>query len=280
MLAKKIQKKLEFLPQKPGVYIFKGKKNSVLYIGKAVNLKSRVRSYFTSAGKKQYRCSELIKNSTDLDWFITPTEVEALILEDQMIKREKPKYNIQLKDSKSYPYIKVTVNEMFSRMLITREIVDDGSLYFGPFSDIKSTRETVNIIQKQFPLRLSKMKLDGSKVYKPCLNYQLNRCLAPCTGQIKVTKYQKLVSSVLKILMGNSEILIQELNMEIQKQSEALNFEEAARIRDSIFAIRKTIKKQIIISQNKINRDVLGLLRSNGSAGVQVLFYKKWNFVW
>ncbi len=272
--ALKLSEKLTLLPDQPGIYRFISKVGKIIYIGKAKNLKLRVRSYFLESQQFDYRIVNLIPNITDVEWIVTHTEAEALILEDKLIKTHKPKFNIQLKDDKSYPYFKLSVAERYPRLSLVREIIKDGSIYFGPYVSVTQTRATWRVIRKYFPLRQSKMVLDGSKTYRPCLNHQLKRCFAPCAELISVEKYDHIVQSVMQLLKGNYEELIDRLKAEMEKQAQSLQFEEAATVRDQIKVIRHTLQKQRIVSKQKTDRDVLFLIRSGGFAGVQVLFIR------
>ncbi len=269
-----LSEKLTLLPDQPGIYRFISEDGKIIYIGKAKNLKLRVRSYFLESQQLDYRIINLIPNITDVEWIVTHTEAEALILEDKLIKAHKPKYNIQLKDDKSYPYFKLSIGERYPRLTLVREITKDGSIYFGPYVSVTQTRAAWRIIRKQFPLRQSKMVLDGSKTYRPCLNYQLKKCFAPCAGLISVEKYDRIVQSVMQLLKGNYEELIDTLKTEMEKQAQAMQFEEAALLRDQIKTVRHTLQKQRIVSKQKIDRDVFSLIRSGGFAGVQVLFIR------
>lgn len=269
-----LAEKLKLLPDQPGIYRFLSADGKIIYIGKAKSLKHRVRSYFAESNQSDYRVAYLLPNIRDVEWIVTHTEAEALILEDKLIKTHKPKFNIQLKDDKSYPYFKLSVAEMFPRLSLVREIEKDGSLYFGPYVSVTQTRAAWRVIRKHFPLRQSKMVLDGTKTYRPCLNYQLKKCLAPCAGLVSVEKYDRIVQSVIHLLNGAYEELIDSLKEEMEKQAAALNFEEAALIRDQIRVVQKTLQKQRIVSKQKVDRDVFALVRSGGYAGVQVLFVR------
>lgn len=272
--APKLSEKLTLLPDQPGIYRFISSTGKIIYIGKAKNLKLRVRSYFLDSNQSDYRLVYLIPNIVDVEWIVTHTEAEALILEDKLIKVHKPKFNIQLKDDKSYPYFKVSTGERYPRLSLVREIIKDGSTYFGPYVSVTQARATWRIIRKQFPLRQSKMVLDGSKKFRPCLNYQLKRCFAPCAELISVEKYNRLVQSVIQLLKGNFEELIDTLKIEMEEQAQALQFEEASILRDQIKTIRRTLQSQRIVSKQKVDRDVFSLVRSGGFAGVQVLFIR------
>ncbi len=269
-----LAEKLKLLPDQPGIYRFLSRTGVIIYIGKAKNLKLRVRSYFAESNQSDYRVIHLVPNIRDVEWMVTHTEAEALILEDKLIKTHKPKFNVQLKDDKSYPYFKLSVSELFPRLSLVREIEKDGSIYFGPYVSVTQTRAAWRVIRKHFPLRQSKMVLDGIKTYRPCLNHQLKKCLAPCAGLVPVEKYNRIVQSVNQLLNGNYEELIDSLKGEMDKQSQDLNFEEAAVIRDQINVVRKTLQKQRIVAKQKTDRDVFALVRSGGFAGVQVLFIR------
>ena len=269
-----LREKLELLPDQPGIYRFFSRTGKIIYIGKAKNLKLRVRSYFSETSLLDIRLVNLVPNIDDIEWVVTNTEAEALILEDQLIKTHRPKYNIQLKDDKSYPYFKVSLNEMFPRLSLVREIKKDGSLYFGPHVVVHKARTTMRIIKKYFPLRQSKMVLDGTKKYRPCLNYQLNKCLAPCAGLVTARKYNKLVDQVVQLLQGDHEELLESLRSEMDLLSENLKFEDAAKKRDQIRIVESTLQKQRVVSKQKIDRDVFSLMRSGSFAGIQVLFIR------
>ena len=270
----KLEEKLKLLPAQPGIYRFLSKDGRIIYIGKAKNLKARVRSYFAEANRSDYRVIHLVPNIADLEWIVTHTEAEALILEDKLIKTHKPKFNIQLKDDKSYPYFRMSVEEMYPRLSLTRDIKKDGSLYFGPYVSVTQTRAAWRVIQRYFPLRRSKMILDGTKTYRPCLNYQMKKCPAPCAGLISTEKYGHIVQNVIQLLKGNYDELIGTLKAEMEREAAGLNFEEAAVLRDQIQAVKKTLQKQQIVSKQRTDRDVFALVRSGGFAGVQALFIR------
>jgi excinuclease ABC subunit C len=269
-----ITEKLSLLPNQPGIYRFLSTDGEIVYIGKAKNLRHRVRSYFMESHQTDYRLVYLVPAIADVEWVVTHTEAEALILEDKLIKTHRPKFNIQLKDDKSYPYFKLSVQELFPRLTLVREIRKDGSLYFGPYVSVTQARTVWHVIKRHFPLRQSKRLLDGTRLFRPCLNYQLKRCLAPCAGKVTSEDYGLIVDQVQQILKGNYETLIESLKANMLKRSEALQFEEAAVIRDQIQALRQTLQKQRIVSKQKIDRDVFALVRNGGFAGVQVLFVR------
>ena len=269
-----LNKKIEQLPKQPGVYIFRGIQKEVLYIGKAKNLKNRVNSYFVKSSQHDHRITKMISLIHDLEWVVTLSESEALILENQLIKRQRPRYNVMLRDDKTYPYFKVTLGEPFPRILLTRKIKKDGSAYFGPYVSVVEARETLKVIRKHFPLRQSTMPLDGNKTYRPCLNFQMKQCMAPCAGHISQEEYGEMVRHVLQILKGNSEELNRELKAQMKKESSAMHYETAAKIRDQITALSRTLQKKPLVSPTKVDSDVFALIRSEGFAGVQVLFIR------
>ncbi len=269
-----ITEKLKTLPDQPGIYRFYSKPGKIIYIGKAKSLRSRVRSYFLDSNRQESRIRFLVPQIADVDWIVTHTEAEALILEDQLIKTHRPRYNVQLKDDKSYPYFKLSINELYPRLTLVRELKKDGSLYFGPYVSAGKAREASRIIKKHFPLRQTALTLDGTKTYKPCLNYQMKRCFAPCAGLISSEDYGQIVQNVLQLLRGNYEELTSSLKAQMQEKSKNLEFEEAARIRDQINAVQSTLQKQQVVSKQKLDRDVFALVRSGGFAGVQILFVR------
>lgn len=270
-----LTEKLKLLPDQPGVYLHKDDAGNVLYVGKAKVLKNRVRSYFNPSANHDVRIADMVQQIRDTEWIVVHTEAEALILEDQLIKLHAPKYNVRLRDDKSYPYLKLSVQELYPRLTLTRDIKKDGSLYFGPFVAALEARKTMKVIHKYFPLRQRNLKLDGSKTYRPCLNYQMKRCLGPCAGYISPEDYKaQLVDKVVHLLKGHYDVLIEELNREMMEKSEKLQFEDAARIRDQVNAVRQTLKKQQRFSQADINRDLFYIIRKGGFAGVQVFFIR------
>lgn len=269
----KLNQKIAQLPTNPGVYFYKDKTNKIIYIGKALNINKRVKSYFFAAEQQTTKTAELLKTIEDVECLVTLDESDALILEDQLIKKHNPKYNVRLRDDKSYPYIKIS-SELFPRISITRELQDSRANYFGPYTSAKDTRLVLEMIRKHFPIRTSKMKLDGVKFYKPCLNFQLKRCCAPCNGQVEVFKYNQLVARVVQVLKGNVTNLIGELKEEMLKESTKYDFEAAAVLRDQIQTIQRAIKKQVVISKQKIHRDIIGISRKENLAGIQLLFVR------
>ena len=269
-----LQKKLTQIPEQPGIYRFLGKSGNIIYIGKAKNLKNRVQSYFLDSNRDDPRTKIFVPVICDVEWVVTHNDADALVLEDHLIKLHKPKYNIKLKDNKSYPYFQLTVQETFPRLLLVRKINKDGSFYFGPYTAVKKVRETWRIIKKYFPLRQSKMPLDGTQRYRPCLNYQLKRCMAPCGGHIDKKEYGEIVDSVHGFLKGNYAELIDHLKEKMRDYSEKLNFEEAAQYRDKISVIQGVFTKQKKVSFHGVDQDIFALERKGGFAGVQIVFIR------
>ncbi|MDF2520546.1 MAG: uvrC, partial [Clostridia bacterium] len=270
-----LEDKLKNLPEKPGVYIMKDENNEIIYVGKAISLKNRVRQYFQSSRGHSPKVVAMVERIRDLEYIITDSELEALILECNLIKKHRPKYNILLKDDKHYPYIKVTVNEAFPRIMITRDIKKDGAKYFGPYTDKFAVNRTIEVINKLFPIRSCSKnieKIAGKE--RPCLNYHINRCMAPCQGNVSKDKYREVVNGIIMVLDGKQEELIKELDQKMQGAAENLDFERAAELRDSISAVRKIAEKQKIISSSMADQDVIAMARQDGEACMQVFFIR------
>ena len=230
--------KLSNLPDQPGVYLFKDFDRSILYIGKSKSLRNRIRSYFRKSAKHNTRIKILVSLIFDFSVIVTDTEAEALILEDQLIKRHHPRYNVALKDGKSYPYCKLTVGETFPRLLLVREKIDNESEYFGPYTSVKDARKVLKAVATYFPLRTSKMILDGKKKFRPCLNFQMKRCLAPCRGVVSMQDYNKVVRQVRLFLKGKDKELLTELENRMRQSADKLEFEKSAHLRDQIQAVK------------------------------------------
>ncbi|MBZ4662464.1 MAG: uvrC [Caloramator sp.] len=268
------EERLKNLPEQPGVYIMKNELGEIIYVGKAINLKNRVRQYFKGSNHPP-KVRVMVSNISDFEYIITNSELEALILECNLIKKYKPKYNILLKDDKQYPFIKVTLNEEYPRVFITRKYEKDGSKYFGPFTDVSAVKETINLIRKLFKLRTCRKSLKyGVEVDRPCLNYHINRCLAPCTGKIDVIEYRQIVEEVIKLLQGKYDELIKILEEKMYDESSKLNFEKAAEYRDQINSIKKIQEKQRIISSNLEDEDVIAYAKDDDGMSFEVFFIR------
>jgi excinuclease ABC subunit C len=261
------------VPREPGVYLFKDRSGKVLYIGKAKNLNKRIHSYFSKGKDHPYKLYLILTNADTIEHIITATEKEALILEGNLIKRYRPRYNVILKDDANYPLLKLDINNRYPRLTIVRRMKNDGDLYFGPFTSASAVRSTLRLIGPVFPLRKCKTK-GIPKRSRPCLNYQLGRCLAPCCLDVRVEDYQEIVDQVKLFLEGRSKELISQLREIMQKASRELNFEKAARVRDQIRAVEKTVERQAVVSTEMKDQDVIGLSRSGKEAGIVILFVR------
>lgn len=254
-----LKQKLEALPALSGVYQFKDSKSKIIYVGKAKNLRSRVRSYFQS-NLPSPKTQALMKKVEDFELIITDSEVEALVLENNLIKDHKPRYNINLKDDKSFPYIRIT-NEPYPQIYSTRQVIKDGSKYFGPFTDVKSMRSSLRMINRLFKIRSCKYWIDDEVIekrkIKVCLDYHIKKCDGPCEGLVSEAKYQEMVNQVAKVLRGKIDDLINELNTEMRDASRTLKFELAAELRDKIEGLQVYASKQKVVSEERIDRDII-----------------------
>lgn len=269
-----IDEKLALLPDKPGVYLMKDENGRIIYVGKAINLKNRVRSYFQSSRNHTPKVKALVARIADLEYIITHSEMEALILECNLIKKHRPKYNISLRDDKSYPYIKVSLNEAYPRVYATRKVLKDGARYFGPYTNAGAVHETLKLLRKLFPLRNCR-HLDARR---PCLEYHIKRCLAPCSGTVDVRLYADMIHSVCLFLEGRSAEVARTLRRRMEQAAADLEFEQAARIRDQLTAVEKVTEKQNIVTGSG-DQDALGLARSAPGACVQVFFIRSGKMV-
>jgi len=264
---------LSSVPKKPGVYLMKDRQGRILYVGKAKDLRKRLSSYQRPAADSP-KTLMLVKKIAAIDTIITHTEKEAFILESSLIKRHRPKFNIELKDDKSYPRIKVTLGDEWPRVYMTRRRINDGSRYFGPYSSSGAMRSTLNLINRVFPLRRCKgRKLKKRK--RPCLNYQMGRCLAPCSGMVDRKEYLRMVDSVLLVLEGRSRELRHRLETAMLKASEAFDYERAAVLRDQLKALEKTLEKQVVVSNLDRNQDIFGFVRKGTGVGIAVINVRK-----
>lgn len=270
---KTIAEKLVNLPSRPGVYLMRDKAGKVIYVGKAKDLRSRVRAYFNSADERS-QVQFLVQRIEDVETLVTISDKEALILENNLIKQYKPRYNIRLKDDKSYLSIKVTTAHAWPRIFATRKIVKDGSRYFGPFSSAVAARETIDIIEKHFLLR-NCTDHNFRNRSRPCLQYQIKRCMAPCVLPVPEDVYREHVRQAMLFIDGKRQELVAELRQKMQQKSETLEFEAAARIRDQIQAVEKTLEKQRMVAHWGADQDIFGLYREGGFIEVQVLLVRQ-----
>ena len=266
--------KLKHLPDRPGVYLFRNSGGDVLYVGKAKSLRSRVRSYFHTSASHNIRIQVMVSLVRDVSLIITDTEAEALILEEQLIKTYLPRYNVNLKDDKSYPYCKLTLNELYPRLFLVREKHDPKAEYFGPFPSVKEARQVLRMVYRYFQLRTSKMDLNGKKTYRPCLNFQLKRCLGPCRGTVPVEDYDEAVQQVRLFMRGRHHELLEQIKSRMKDASAKLEFEKAAMLRDQARALGRIFEKQTVLDAKGNDQDVFNLFRESNSAGIQVLFIR------
>ena len=264
--------RLAALAQQPGVYLMKDADGTVIYVGKAIALRNRVRSYFQSQRHKDPKTRELVAHIADFEVIRTDTATEALILENELIKKYLPKYNIMLKDSKTYPYIRIT-NEEWPRVISTRRIVNDGSQYFGPYTSAGSAYKTINLLNRLFPYRKCDKKITGND--EVCLYYHMHQCTAPCISAVDRPTYMKAIDGATKFLSGRGEEIVDDIESEMEQASDAWNFERAAILRDQLSAVRHVLERQKIVSSTDTNADIIALSQgSGGDAGVQVGFLR------
>jgi len=261
------------LPDKPGVYLMKDEKARIIYVGKAINLKNRVRSYFQSSRNHSAKVLAMVARIADLEYIITASEIEALILECNLIKKHRPKYNISLRDDKTYPYIKVTKEE-FPRVYATRKVLKDGARYFGPYTSAGAVHETLQLLKTLFPLR-SCRRLDAKR---PCLEHHIKRCLAPCAGKVDEQSYGEMIKAVALFLEGRSDVVAKNLRQRMAEAAENLEFEQAARLRDQLAAVEKIMEKQNIVTGSG-DQDAIGLAHSAAGICAQVFFIRSGKMV-
>jgi excinuclease ABC subunit C len=273
MLPIEMLTQMSALPVKPGVYLFKDHKNNIIYVGKASNLQNRIKSYFTTSTNITSKIQRLINAINDLEYIITDSEQEALILENNLIKKYRPQYNVHLKDDKSFPYFKIDVNNDWPKIRYTRSLSKDGSKYYGPFADAGSARKTYSLIKKLFPFRSCNKEITG-KASRPCLNYHINRCLGPCIGAVNKKDYKESIRQVTLFLEGKQEIILRELKQKMERASGKLQFEKAALLRDQIKAIESVIEGQKIAVSVHGDQDVIAFAQTNDLAFVQIFFIR------
>ncbi len=264
---------LKNLPSKPGVYLMKNSLGEVIYVGKAKILKNRVKSYFQNSKNHSEKVRVMVKHIAEFEYIVTDSEMEALILECNLIKKYSPRYNILLKDDKFYPFIKITINDDFPRVFVTRNYSKDGSKYFGPYTNGTAVYETINLINKIFPLRTCKLLIkEGGEKVRPCLNYHIKKCFGPCGGYISKEEYGKMIKDVIDILSGRDNTVLKVLQSEMEEASMNLEFEKAADLRDKILAIKAIVEKQKIFKTMDGDEDFINIYRDEKDSCVQVFF--------
>ncbi|MEG6523038.1 excinuclease ABC subunit UvrC [Desulfotomaculum sp. 1211_IL3151] len=268
-----LTEKIKNIPSRPGVYLYKDENDQIIYVGKALSLKNRVRSYFTGVAKQSPKVKAMLNRAVDLDFIVTDSEMEALILENNLIKEHQPKYNILLKDDKTYPYIKVTSQEEFPRVFLTRRVLKDGARYFGPFTNLGAVNETMRLLKKIFPLRTCKQR-QLSPRDRPCLNYHIKRCLGPCCNLVERQTYRETVNEVILFLEGRQEDLVKRLRQRMEEAAENLEFEKAAELRDQLLAVEKIVERQKIVSTDLVDQDVIAMARGFDESCLTVFFIR------
>jgi excinuclease ABC subunit C len=268
-----LNQKIDRLPTHPGVYLFKDKKGTILYVGKAGNIKHRVSSYFQKPTGKDLKNLIMLEKVTDIDIIVTDTEKEAFILENNLIKVHHPRYNVKLRDDKNYPCLRLSIGEEFPTLTIVRRIKKDGSLYFGPYPSATSLRETLRLIRRLFPIRTC-LDTKFSGRLRPCINYEMDRCAGPCCGKIDQDQYREMVRQVRMFLEGKNKDLVESLKKKMGEESEQLHFEKAAKIRDQIEYIEHVIEKQKIVSSDFVDQDVIGFHRQDHTFVIHPLFVR------
>ena len=273
-MTENVIEKLQLLPNQPGVYIMKDSHGKIIYVGKAVVLKNRVRQYFQTNKNHSAKVKSMVEKIDDFETIITGSEIEALILECNLIKKHRPKYNISLKDDKTYPYVKVTLNEPYPRVLTTRRVLKDGARYFGPYTNVGAVHESIKLLRRLFPLRSCK----NMDVKRPCLEYHIKRCLAPCTGKVDKAEYDAMIKAVCLFLEGRSDAVEKNLAERMAVAADDFKFELAAKLRDQLIAVRKISEKQNIVT-GAGDQDAVGMARSEFGVCMQVFFIRSGKMV-
>src|ERR1044071_5417978 len=271
MPSERVANQLQSLPTKPGVYLFRDDAGQILYVGKAKSLRPRVRSYFQARGRDRPTISQLPERVHDLEVIVTSTEVEALHLEQNLVKRHRPPFNVRLRDDKSFPYIAVTVEDEFPRVMFTRERHRRGVVYFGPYANAKKVRETLAVLNRVFRFRPCEGPKPGRHSGIPCLDYHIDRCHAPCVGYIAAPQYAQIIDGVVQFLSGDTEPIQRELERRMRDAAEDERFEEAARFRNRLFSIQHLAERQAADRRDVGDVDVLGLAL-DGDRGVMQIF--------
>lgn len=265
-----IEEELKKLPNKPGVYVMRDKDDNIIYVGKAISLRNRVRQYFRK-NEKTARIQKMVSLIDHFEYIVVDNEAEALILECNLIKKNRPKFNVLLKDDKTYPYIKIDMNSDYPSVYITRKLINDGSKYFGPYANPGAAKEMIDFIKQRYKIRQCKTLKERTR---PCLNYHINKCLAPCMGNVSKEEYRKQIDEIIDLLEGKTDKVIKELEKEMEKASQKLDFEQAAYIRDKIMAIQRVSEKQKVSNISENNIDVIGIAKSEIEMCIEIFFVR------
>ncbi|HSB90017.1 MAG TPA: excinuclease ABC subunit UvrC [Anaerolineales bacterium] len=264
---------LEGIPAKPGCYLMKDTSGRVIYVGKAVHLRNRIRSYFHASVHHDRKTEELVAHVADVEWIVVDSELEALILEMTLIKRHRPKYNVRLKDDKRYPYVKVHWADPFPKVSVTRQMADDGARYFGPYTSAWAVHETLDVLRRIFPYLTCDRVITG-KDPRACLYHDIHLCLAPCIGAVDQEGYRAMIADLCRFLEGQTDQVVQRLKGEMARASATQAYEKAAALRDQLYAIEKVVEGQKVVSQDRVDSDVIAFARDQGDACVQVFFIR------
>ncbi len=268
-----IKERLNSVPAQPGVYLMKGEAGEVLYVGKAINLRNRLRSYFQASADYSPKVQRLVGSIADLEFIVTASELEALILECNLIKRHRPPYNVRFKDDKRYPYIRITWQEDFPRVQVVRRMKRDGARYFGPYASSAAMHQTLDLLRRIFPYLTCKRKITGTD-NRACLYYHIKRCMGPCIGAVSKEEYRDMMKQACLFLEGKGEEIITSLKRRMQSAAQRLEFERAASLRDQIQAVEQVISRQRVVSATLSDQDVIAFARDDGETCVQVFFVR------
>ncbi|HSL45291.1 MAG TPA: excinuclease ABC subunit UvrC [Anaerolineales bacterium] len=273
-ISEKLQGILATLPAKPGCYLMKNAEGKIIYVGKAISLRNRVRSYFHADASHDSKTRRLVREIADIEWILVGSELEALILEMNLIKKHRPKYNVRLKDDKRYPYIKIHWADPFPKVTVTRQMVEDGSRYFGPYTSAWAVYQTLDVLRRIFPYLTCDREITGTDT-RACLYYDIKLCTAPCIGAVNQAQYRQVISDLMDFLSGHSESIVSRIQSDMEKAAEEMRFERAAALRDQLKAIQSIIERQkIVFATDYLDSDVLAMARSNGEACVQIFFIR------
>jgi len=273
-ISQHLQAILDTLPTKPGCYLMKNARGQVIYVGKAVNLRNRVRSYFHASAQEHPRTRQLVKRIADIEWIVVNSELEALILEMNLIKKHQPRYNVRLKDDKRYPYIKIHWGKAFPKVTVTRRVVEDGSQYFGPYTSVWAVHQTLDVLRRIFPYLTCNRVITGEDP-RACLYYDIKLCAGPCIGAVDQVEYQEIIAGLARFLQGDSAGIVKKLRHEMEQAATELRFERAAALRDQLAAIEKILARQkMVLSSDFADTDVIALARAEKDACVQVFFIR------
>ena len=273
-VSEQLQGILDTLPTKPGCYLMKNAEGKIIYVGKAINLRARVRSYFHSDSTHDNKTRRLVREIEDIEWIVVGSELEALILEMNLIKRHRPRFNIRLKDDKRYPYIKIHWQEAYPKVTVTRQMAEDGSRYFGPYTSVWAVHQTLDVLRRIFPYLTCDRDINGTDT-RACLYFDIKLCTAPCIGAVTRDEYRQMISDLQDFLNGHSEPIVARLEKEMQKASDELRFEKAAAMRDQLKAIEAIVERQkIVFNTDYLDSDVIAMAREDGEACVQIFFIR------